>query len=174
MATIAKSSKHAFVKSHAIYQDITHNADHVDIKSAESTATMPEFIAGVFNYQPDWVTFLYRVRKVFVRMLGLKQEGIPQPLKLDPNTLDLVVGDKIAFFDIDAVQPNDYLVVSASESHLKATLALFREPLSNDLSRYYAVTVVHYNNWAGPIYFNVIRPFHHVVVHQMLKAGAKV
>ncbi|MGE6761631.1 DUF2867 domain-containing protein [Corallococcus interemptor] len=30
----------------------------------------------------------------------------------------------------------------------------------------------HYRNWAGPVYFNVIRPFHHLVVARMARHGA--
>jgi uncharacterized protein DUF2867 len=35
------------------------------------------------------------------------------------------------------------------------------------------VTNVHYHNWAGPVYLQVIRPFHHVVVTRMAQAGRK-
>ena len=35
------------------------------------------------------------------------------------------------------------------------------------------LTVVHYKHWTGPVYFNVIRPFHHLVVRQMARAGTK-
>ncbi|WP_422698682.1 DUF2867 domain-containing protein [Desulfosarcina cetonica] len=30
-----------------------------------------------------------------------------------------------------------------------------------------------YRNWTGPVYFNLIRPFHHLVVREMMKAGAR-
>jgi len=171
MAAIANSSKHAYVYNHVIYQQLVTDADHIDIKSIESTASVKDFIAGAFNYQPGWMTFLYRVRKVFVRFLGMRQDGIPQPLHLTSDSLDLRVAHHIGFFEIEAFKPDDYLVVSAEESHLRAGLALFCEPLDSATNRYYAVTIVHYKSWAGPIYFNVIRPFHHAVVRQMLHAG---
>jgi hypothetical protein len=47
------------------------------------------------------------------------------------------------------------------------------EPLANDLIRYYIVTIVHYLHWTGPVYFNLIRPFHHLVVARMARAGAR-
>jgi hypothetical protein len=31
--------------------------------------------------------------------------------------------------------------------------------------------VVHYKHWTGPVYFNLIRPFHHLVVSRMARAG---
>jgi hypothetical protein len=33
------------------------------------------------------------------------------------------------------------------------------------------VTVVRYHNLAGRVYFNVIRPFHHLVVHAAMRAA---
>lgn len=171
MATLLKQHTNDYVKQQPIFQTLSQNANHVDIKSATGDVSMNQFIAGVFNYQPEWVTFLYRVRWAFVRLLGMKQEGIPRPLHLKPDNLDLTIGRKIGFFTIDAVEPDHYLFVSAEESHLKATLGLIRQPLDNPTSRYFAVTIVHYNSWAGPIYFNIIRPFHHIVVKQMLNAG---
>jgi len=32
---------------------------------------------------------------------------------------------------------------------------------------------VHYRSWAGPVYFNTIRPFHHIVVGSMMKHASK-
>jgi len=35
------------------------------------------------------------------------------------------------------------------------------------------VTVVRYHAWNGPVYFNMIRPFHHLVVGRMAAAGVR-
>ena len=56
---------------------LLEGADYIDIKTVEGRLTMREFIAGLFTYQPAWVTFLYYVRSGFVRLLGMGQEGIP-------------------------------------------------------------------------------------------------
>jgi len=45
--------------------------------------------------------------------------------------------------------------------------------LADGRKRFHIGTAVHYHNWAGPVYFNVIRPFHHIVVSQMMKAGIR-
>jgi hypothetical protein len=44
--------------------------------------------------------------------------------------------------------------------------------LTGDHKRFHVVTIVHYRRWTGPVYFNVIRPFHHLVVYQMAKSAA--
>lgn len=173
MTILTQKMNDSFVAQHPIYQQFSQDADHIDIKSVIGTTDMNEFVANVFGYQPGWITFLYRIRWGFVRLLGMKQEGIPQQRQLQPDDLNLSVGEKIGFFTIDAVEPDSYLFTSAEESHLKAMLGIIREPLDEQTSQYYAITIVHYKSWAGPVYFNVIRPFHHLVVQQMINAGIK-
>jgi len=148
------------------------DANHVDVKVTESSASMREFIAGMLSYQPGWVTLLFRVRQVFVRFLGMRQHGIPRPLHMQPEAVSLTAGDKVGFFTIETAQAENHWVAGAAESHLTAYLGVAVEPLAAGRRRYYVITIVHYNRFTGPLYFNVIRPFHHIVVNQMMRAGA--
>ncbi|WP_218919788.1 DUF2867 domain-containing protein [Streptosporangium roseum] len=59
-------------------------------------------------------------------------------------------------------------MAGATESHLTACLAVVAEP-----GRFHVVTVVKYHRWTGPVYFNAIRPFHHLVVLGMARAGVR-
>lgn len=170
---IVKQREHAFVHQLEAFQKASMGADHIDIKAMDGDVSLRQFVVGMFNYHPAWLGFLYRVRMVFVRLLGLKQSGVPRPPQLTVDTLDLQVGNRIAFFTIDDYAEESYVFTSIEESHLKATLAVIRQPLASGASRFYTVTLVHYNSGVGPVYFNVIRPFHHIVVRQMMKAGLK-
>ncbi len=148
------------------------DADHVDIKTIESDRSMREFIAGMFSYMPAWMQFLYRVRSVFVRLLGMRQEGMPHAVTLAPEDISFRTGDATAFFKVEAAEEEAYYIASAKEAHLDAYLGLSVESISATRKRYHMVTIVHYNKWTGPVYFNVIRPFHHLVVRLMLRAAA--
>lgn len=173
MASLSLSPKHAYLQSVDVLPQFIENADHVDIKTIEGEVNLREFVANMFSYQPAWISFLYRVRAVFVRFLGMKQEGIPQAYKMNPDTIDFTAGRHLTFFVIDAAREDAYVFASADDSHLRAMLGIVREPLADNQSRYYAITIVHYHNWAGPIYFNVIRPFHHIVVNSMMRSGLR-
>ena len=142
------------------------NADHVDVKTIDGEQNLREFIAGFVSYNPSWIKFLYGVRMVFVRFLGMKQEGIPQDANLKPENISFTAGDKLEFFNVIDAQEDHYYIAGAIESHLTALLAIAVEPLPNGKNRFYVTTIVHYHRWTGPVYFNVIRPFHHVVVGQ--------
>ena len=50
---------------------------------------------------------------------------------------------------------------------------LFPKKVARQKNRFYIMTVVHYKHWTGPVYFNMIRPFHHLVVRRMALAGLK-
>jgi len=147
-------------------------ANHVDVKTVDGMCSLPEFLAGMFSYYPGWLQNLYRIRWGFVRLLGMKQEGIPQPMQMQPEDVSMTPGGKMAFFTVTLAEANRYWVAEASESHLTAYLAVIREPLVVG-NRFYVLTIVHYHRWTGPVYFNVIRPFHHIVVQKMAEAGAK-
>ncbi len=148
------------------------DADVVDVKTVESRVSIRQFLAAMFAYQPVWITLLYRVRAVFVRFLGMRQNGVPRPTTLTAEQIPMTPGKRIVFFTTRAARDDAYWFGGNDAQHLDAILGVVVEPLTNGLNRFHVVTIVHYHNWAGPIYFNVIRPFHHLVVKQMAKAGA--
>jgi hypothetical protein len=38
-------------------------------------------------------------------------------------------------------------------------------------NRFYVFTTVYYKHWTGPVYFNLIRPLHHLAVPRMARYG---
>ncbi|MBC7814392.1 MAG: DUF2867 domain-containing protein [Burkholderiales bacterium] len=162
-----------YVQTLPSFASVLRDADHVDVKTVEGGATLREFIASMLAYQPAWVTFLYRVRSGFVRLLGMRQEGIPSAPHFQPETVPMMPGEKAAFFTVQLAEEEKLWLVGVDDSHLSAMLGVAVEPLSGDQKRFHVVTVVYYHNWAGPLYFNVIRPFHHLVVSSMARAGVR-
>jgi hypothetical protein len=155
-----------------VLRPFARGADHVDVKTVESQATLREFLAGFMSYQPAWVTALYGVRAVFVRLLGMRQHGLPRQKPLRPEDIPMTPGSAASFFTVRHAEEDHVWVVAATDTHLEATLAVVVEPTDGPQRRFHVVSMVHYRNWAGPVYFNVIRPFHHLVVGAMVRHGA--
>ncbi|VAW38743.1 hypothetical protein MNBD_CHLOROFLEXI01-3150 [hydrothermal vent metagenome] len=151
---------------------LAETADHIDVKTISGDVGLRQFIASMFSYQPAWMTFLYGVRYFFVRLLGMKQEGVPKGAIVQPEDISFVAGDPATFFTVQMAEENKYWFAAATESHLIAHLGVVVTPSSGQ-NRFHVMTLVHYRRWTGPVYFNVIRPFHHIVVRQMMKAGVK-
>lgn len=149
----------------------TTGADHVDIKTVEGEVALREFLSNMFAYQPGWITFLYRLRAGFVRLLGMRQHGIPQPRRIPPAEFPFATGTPAAFFTVAAAEEERHWFAEITERHLKAMLGVVAEPANAGRRRFHVITIVHYRHWTGPVYFNVIRPFHHLVVGKMARAG---
>jgi len=151
-------------------QSLLKDNDHFDVKTIDGDVTLRQFIAGSLSYYPGWIKALYAIRRGFVRLLGMTQETMPAP-RLTPENVPFTKGEMATFFQVYEAEENAYWIAGASDKHLDAYLAVAAETLSNGKTRFHVGTIVHYNNVAGPIYFNVIRPFHHIVVSSMIKAG---
>lgn len=164
------------ITQHPILAPLIAQSNHVDVKTRQIQTTQPEhelrrFIAAMIGYNPRWMQSLYAIRWGFVRLLGMRQQGMPSSNRLRPEQVPMQAGQTLGFFKVTAAAEGQYLVASASESHLTAWLAIVLEPLGGDNYSLHTVTIVRYHAWTGPVYFNVIRPFHHIVVNQMIKAG---
>ena len=154
-------------------QPMIAGADHVDVKTVEGTVAFYPFIAAMIGYQPAWVTALYWVRRAFVRLLGMRQAGVPRATHFTADTLPRTPGAPVSFFRLRMAIEDRLWVADVDDKHLRATLGVVLEPGVGARRRLHVFTIVHYKNWAGPIYFNLIRPFHHLVVTAMMRAGLR-
>lgn len=59
------------------------------MKTVSAHLPLRAFITGMIGYRPGWVTALYHVRRRFVRLLGMRQAGIPQLPRYTPAGIAL-------------------------------------------------------------------------------------
>ncbi len=151
------------------------DADHVDIKNIESDTDLRSFISGMLSYYPWWIKFLFGVREIFVTILGLVRHEKPKILpSIKPENLSFKPGEKASFFIVREAKEDAFWISETPEDkHLTAFFGVVAEKLNQNYSRYHVFTCVRYLHWTGPLYFNLIRPFHHFVVWSMMKAGTK-
>ncbi len=152
-----------------------HNADHTDVKVIEGQVGLKAFIAGMLSYYPWWIVALYRIRELLVNVLGLVKHEKPEVLpSIAPEDLAFKPGENASFFVVRHAREDRYWVSETPEDkHLKAFFGVVAEQLDSHLTRFHVFTSVRYIHWTGPVYFNLIRPFHHIVVSSMMKAGIK-
>lgn len=148
-------------------------SNYVDVKTIAGQASLRQFIAAMLSYYPGWVVFLYRIRAILVKLLGLYKHPAPEALpELGADDVSFVVGDAVTFFTVRLAAEKHYWVGETPEDkHLIAYLAIVVEPMEDNYNRFHVATVVFYKHWTGPVYFNLIRPFHHLVVGRMIRAG---
>ena len=164
-----------YIKEYPEITPLLNGADHTDVKIVEGEVTLKQFIASMLSYYPWWILFLYGIRAVFVRFLGMKQPRKPDKLpKFQPEDIPMTPGEHATFFIVRHARDEEYWIAETPEDkQLQAYFGIVVEPIKGNLKRFHVVTIVHYKHWTGPVYFNTIRPFHHLVVRRMARAGVK-
>src|SRR5437867_5030449 len=152
---------------------VLEGADHADVKTVEGEASLREFLAGMSTFMPAWVRFLFRARVVLVWALRLDERAIPEPRPLRPEQVPMQPGEQAFIFTVRQAEEDRYWLADVEDRNLSSSLGVVVEPLGGGRNRFHVVTVVHYKNWAGPVYFNVIRPLHHLLVWRMTRAGLR-
>lgn len=148
--------------------ELLAGADHVDVKTQRSSVGLREFVAAMMAYEPGWVRFLFGLRKHFVRLIGLRQDGVPTAPRWTPAQVPMFAGERASFFTVRKAVEGAVWAADVEERHLRAQLCVVVEG-----EQFRVVTIVHYKHWTGRLYFNVIRPLHHFVVSGMAHAGAR-
>ena len=149
---------------------LVEGADHVDVHAMDGDGTVLGVAAGILSYRPAWMAALWRVRVALLRALGQGARTVPERARLTADTLPSTAGEKAGFFTVTRSDGETYWIAEGKESHLEAWIAVCAEPLDGERKRFSVVTVVRYHNGAGAVYFNLIRPFHHLVVRSSLRS----
>lgn len=149
------------------------DVNQTDVKTIEGEASLRGFISAMLSYYPWWLVALYRVREILVNILGLVKHEKPERLpSIKPDELAFEPGDSASFFIVAAAREKVYWVSKTPEDkHLKAYFGVVAEPMNSGATRFHVFTTVKYIHWTGPVYYNLIRPFHHLVVASMMRAG---
>lgn len=110
---------------------------------------------------PAWVERMMKLRNILVRPLGLQ---VDKP-NLETIRRAIEEGGHCGVMTVVAKSANETLI-KLDDKHLTAYISVIVEP-----RRAIAVTVVHFKNLLGRVYFTVIASFHHIIVRRMLKSS---
>lgn len=153
-------------------EDLLPTVDVVDVKTARGAVTLREFTAGALGHGPLWIKALFAVRMIVARVLRLDTTGIPDSRRLRPETVSFTPGDPASFFTVMRGEEDHYLLLKVTDNHLIAWLAIITDNARPE-SEFKVVTLVKYLRPTGRFYYNLIRPFHHLVLLSMCSAGTK-
>lgn len=159
----------------AALSEALEGADHVDVKSIEGRVSLKAFVADFLSYQPCWMRILWKIRGWLMAALGQGGQEVPEKASLTEGTLPVEPGNAATFFTVVDSDGETFWVAAAKDDHLEGVIGVVSEPVdsANTVTRFHVATIVHYGNWAGPVYFNLIRPFHHLVVAAAMRCAAR-
>jgi hypothetical protein len=149
-------------------------ADYVDVYKCNvpdnSNLTPDNILINIWTVQPKWVDFLFRLRNILVKPFGLETGN------MDKFNQDLAAairsGNNFEMVDILHKNENE-TVMQLRDKHLTAELSIYVENLAEKRKIVNAITMVHFHNTLGVIYFFFIRPFHGIIVKTLLKKSIK-
>lgn len=138
--------------------------DKIDFKDAFAITNhrnnLEEITKMVFEQNPKWLQFLFKIRGLFGVYLGLKKHT-PSDYKDD-----FKVGGHVKFFKIYSIEPNE-IILGANDNHLNFRVSVYNShTLKNNIQ---LSTLVKYHNRTGKIYMKLIAPFHRMVIRYMLQ-----
>ncbi len=151
---------------------LMNKADYIDSKAFTGECSFDEFLNRLLRYEPAWVRWLYKIRSVIAKIMGLEHDEIGHT-KAMAKEFDFTPGKKVDFFTTVDFSADKYWVGEAEDKHLSGYIGVVAEPLDEQKTKFHTFTIVHYRNWTGPLYFNLIRPFHHLIVWAMGEYAAK-
>lgn len=143
-------------------------ANHTDVYECTITdyknITPDDIQVAFWTVQPGWLKTLFTIRNGIVRFFGLKTD------KSDSSEFERCIraGSNYTFTSIPAKSANE-TVMCLQDKHLTAYLSVYIKNIGENKRTVYITTLVHFHYWLGYAYFNIIRPFHHIVVKKMMK-----
>lgn len=148
-------------------------AEYIEKKVFKINATLREVISGVIFYHPWWLKVLYKVRGILAKILKLKHENTKLQVK-KPEEISFKSGDFISFFMVIKAKEEKYWVATApDDKHLKVLFCIKQKNDIGNLKEFHLLTIVKYLHWTGPVYFNMIKPFHQLILYMMLRSLKK-
>jgi len=133
------------------------------VSDEELTASSEDMMVSFWTDMPGWVNALFAVRNAAVRLVGLRgDKGSLQKLE---NCIRNGGTDRL----VTVVKHEGEDVMIMKDKHLDAYISVkiyYKRKV-------YINTLVKYHNNLGRVYFLVIRPFHGIIVRQMLKRAVR-
>lgn len=133
--------------------DTFSTTNHID--------SIQEITRKIFEYSPLWIKSLFLVRRLLIKIVGIKS------LEIEDNTnSDFSVGSRIGNFKIYSIDKNE-IILGRNDSHLS-----FRVISNHSYLNQYNIkvdTLVSYNSTKGRIYMFFIRDLHKMISKRMLK-----
>lgn len=148
-------------------------ADYTDAFACEvadgENLSAEDVMVGFWTVMPGWVNALFKLRNALVRPFGLKTDQEEGQI----SDLENIIrnGGSVGVASLAAKSENE-TVLLLSDKHLDAYMSVH---LSNTSENRVVtvITLVHFHNSLGKVYFFFIRPFHNVIVKSTLKSSLK-
>ena len=134
----------------------------------EGSITTIDICRSFFTSAPGWSRALFEMRNRFVSLIGLKTPGKESFSEEALENFKCEEGQRLGLFKVFLKEDHE-IILGEEDKHLNFRISILREKEDGSSWKLRLSTVVQFHNRLGKIYFWIIRPFHVVIVKQMLK-----
>jgi hypothetical protein len=134
------------------------NIDYTDTFSTElrQDSDIKDLYLRLVNTKSKTIDFLMSLRNKIMSILGAKTV-------INETKGDFAIGNNVGLFKIYYIDEKE-IISGLKDSHLDFCISFYKIDNKVLLS-----TLVKYNNTFGKVYMNIIKPFHKLIVKNMLK-----
>jgi hypothetical protein len=134
------------------------NIDYTDTFSTElrQDSDIKDLYLRLVNTKSKTIDFLMSLRNKIMSIFGAKTV-------INETKGDFAVGNNVGLFKIYYIDEKE-IISGLKDSHLDFCISFYKIDNKVLLS-----TLVKYNNTFGKVYMNIIKPFHKLIVKNMLK-----
>jgi hypothetical protein len=135
------------------------NIDYTDTFSTElrQDSDIKDLYLRLVNTKSKTIDFLMSLRNKIMSIFGAKTV-------INETKGDFAVGNNVGLFKIYYIDEKE-IISGLKDSHLDFCISFYKIDNKVLLS-----TLVKYNNTFGRVYMNIIKPFHKLIVKNMLKS----
>ena len=132
--------------------------------NSEKEITSDDVMVNFWINFPTWVNVLFKLRIFLVKFVGLKSSEGSDVKEIEKC---IRTGTAYRLASVPAKSDNE-TVLLLSDTHLGAYMSVYVE--NTEVRKIISlITLVHFKNRLGRIYFFAVRPFHGIAVKNMLK-----
>ncbi|MDR1197770.1 MAG: DUF2867 domain-containing protein [Prevotellaceae bacterium] len=150
------------------YLPSDYNEAYEIIVKANNRLTPDNMLIVFWTDFPAWVRWLLYLRDMLVKPFGLKGTDDNYNSFRQNFTEMVCTSGNYKQMSIPAKRENE-TVIQLADRHLTTELSCRIENILDNKLKISIITLVHYHNTFGKVYFNVIKPFHKIIVKTMMK-----
>lgn len=147
-----------------------HDVDYFDsyaiLLDEKEVTSVDQFTWELFSYSPKWMDYLMALRDKIVASWGIKTSDDVE-IEITDKPKEYKKGDKLIFFNIFD-RTKDEILMGENDIHLDFLVSTHLVEL-DDKKYGVLTTAVRFNRFLGKAYFFFIKPFHQLLVKQMMK-----
>ncbi|MEW7291490.1 DUF2867 domain-containing protein [Aquimarina sp. 2304DJ70-9] len=142
------------------------------IQKENNNISIEEISKAFLTSSPRWIDLLMVFRNKIVSIFGLKTGNTLHKKDILSNHFTIEKGKRIGIFKVYE-QNEGELILGEDDHHLNFRVSLLLEPADRDQKELIISTIVKFNNTLGRLYFLPVKPFHKLIVKNMLRNTIK-